>query len=441
MLKTPLPTQVAIINYLRDALAKKSIKAKKDKARSGGLDHLRMDYQGDSGKLLNSIIPCSIGDTDVSASGSYETHTVIIKRPIPGIAKIGDGCYLVVTVKKAGSGILKTKQLNPNSLGLAGKTIMKSQFMRVVESAIASNKTIPSTMKTALDAVLDASAKPSGDVGTALNSISGSDLKVIEKDFGEMSGALWYMAVHDKSIKAIEFPSAANEALVDYYAIDAKNKKIGISAKGGAGAAPSLVSIAKILDKKTYHEPKKEAARKAIIAIANESIIGGVIASAKMIKAPGYEWLKKNMFKGRDFDATMIENALSHYKSYKALLHDLDGFYKANGHGAGENAASEAVAKRVFDGGKKRIGFIVGPLGYGVKDELNNDKVYVDVLNDATSSINVVQVYMNIKKVGQGYRTQYDVHGFKTADFKFSYQNSVGNLSNKISFKMNTKRA
>jgi hypothetical protein len=438
-MKTTLPVQTAIIVHYVDLLTKKGIKAKKDKARSGGLPHIRMDYQGDSAELLNQLWPCTIGESDSSASGSYETLQLTLKKAIPNIAPIGAQCLLVVTVKKAGTGILKTKQLNPNSFGIAGEVIPKAQFIKTIDSAINGLKTIPDTMKIALGAVLLASSTASGDTGSSLNSITPSDLKVIEKDFGEMSGALWYMTVHDKAVTAIEFPSAANEALVDYYAIKGK-EKLGVSAKGGAGAAPSILTIARILEKKQYKDSNKEKARKAIIAIGTESIVDGVISSAKAIKAPGYEWLKKNMFKG-DFTAADIEPALKSYRSYKGLLADLAGFYKANGHGAGENAASEAVAKRVFEGGGKRIGFIVGPLGYGVKDELNKDPVFVEVLNDATSSISTVQIYMNIKKEGNKMRCQYDVHGFQTADFKFSYQNSVGNLSNKISFKMVTKKA
>jgi hypothetical protein len=439
MMKTSLPVQLAIIGLYREALEKKGIKAKKEKARSGGGDHLRLSYDGDVGKLLNQIWPCSIVDTDFSASGTYTTSEIVLRKAIAGVARVGDSAYLVVTVKKSGNGVLRTKQLNPASFGLAGKTIPKHSFVQKVEMAIGA-VVVPGPIKTALSAILVASATPSGDLGASLNGISDSDLRVIEKDFGELSGALWFMTVHDKAVSGIEFPSAANETLVDYYALKA-GKKLGISAKGGSGAAPSLVTIANILDHKQFRVPAEEVARKAIISIARESIIDGVLSAARIIRAPGYEWLKRNFFKDQDFTPEDIEKALAPYKSYKALLTDLSGFFKANGHGAGENSASEAVAKRVFEGGGRRVGFIVGPLGYGVKDQLNSRSEFVKVLNEATASINTLQVYINIRRTPNGSRVTYDVKGFQTSDFVFSYQNSVGNLSNKISFKMKLSKA
>jgi hypothetical protein len=434
-MKSSLPVQLAIISFYQEALLKKDKTSapKKERGRNGGAWHLRIAPSGE--KLLQSICPCVIEDSDVSISGKYRNLVLILKKAIPGLAKIGDGCYLVVTASASGKGTLTTKQLTPNSLGVAtGKEIGKGSFLKTIESAIDKNKTIPGSMREALKSVLEASSTPGGTVDNkALNGLSKEDLNTIGKDFGEISGALWYMMVHDKSVTRIEFPTAANEPLVDYYAVSG-TKRQAISAKAGGGAAASVGNVADILAKKTYTDPKKEMARRAIIALKDGSIVDGTLMAARDLGTPGYQWLKKHIFKNKDFTSSEIEQWLSSYRSYRAMWADLEGFYKANGPGGGQGEAS--VADAIFKSGGRRIGFVIAPLGYDLKDVMNKDASMTAVLNDATSSINVQQVYMNIRKNGTGYRLDYEVHGFESTGFLFHWQNGVRTLGNKITMKM-----
>jgi hypothetical protein len=118
---------------------------------------------------------------------------------------------------------------------------------------------------------------------------------------------------------------------------------------------------------------------------------------------------------------------------------DLAGFYAANGPGGGQGSAD--VADAIFKAKSRRLGFVVAPLGYDVIDVLNKNSIMTEVLNDATSTINVLQVYMNIKKDGKGHKLNYEVHGFKSTGFKFHWQNGVRTLGNRITMKMDVKKA
>jgi len=111
--------QTAIINFYTTALAEEKIPVIKS-SRHG--KHLRLNYAGDYETLLNKILPCTIVKSNVSLSGTYETKELVIKKDITN-ATSGDSIYLVIAV--SAKGLLKTKQLTPEKLGLAGKTIKK----------------------------------------------------------------------------------------------------------------------------------------------------------------------------------------------------------------------------------------------------------------------------------------------------------------------------
>ena len=81
---------------------------------------------------------------------------------------------------------------------------------------------------------------------------------------------------------------------------------------------------------------------------------------------------------------------------------------------------------------------IISPLGYSLVDELNNNEVYLSVLNDAAKTIVVSQIYIKINK---GNKTvDYSLKEFAASAFKFEYNANAGQPSlKKISFKLDKK--
>lgn len=423
---TSKQAQNAIIKYYSVGLDQQKIPTIKS---SRGGPHLRVNYDGDIAKVLNGILPCTIKPTDVSISGSYVTQELTINKAIDGAAR-GDKIYLVVTVSS--KGVLKTKQLTPDALGFGGEKITKSTFATKVKAAI-KNLSAPDNIKAFMNELMDASGKSSGAIASKhIEAISDSDLNIIAKDFGEISGALWYMNVHNKKADAVTYPVESNAALVDYYAHVGK-AKVAISAKANEGAPPSINAIADILHTVKYDNAQKEAARKAIIAISDNHTVDGIVEAALDLKHPGYLWLKKNIFKNKDFTAADCEKALAGYKSSDALLKDLEPFYKLIG-----RAASPEIAKRIIDTKAKRWGLIISPLGYSLVDILNKNETYLSVLNDAANSIVVSQIYIKINKANKS--VAYTVKEFSSSAFKFEYNANAGQPGlKKISFKMSKK--
>lgn len=417
--------QNEIIRYYSAALEEQKIQIIKS---SRGGAHLRFSYAGDAAKLLNSIFPCKLKPSDVSISGSYVTQELTLEKPLAS-AKKGDKIYVIVAVRS--KGVLRTKQLTPDSLGFGGKTIQKSKFLEEVKTAI-QKSSVPDNIKAFLEDFLISSGQASPKLkSNHVEGISDSDIAIVLKDFGELTGAWWYMS-NTPGITAIEYPSASNQRLVDYYALKGK-KKIAISAKAKEGAPPSIDAIADILKTMSYvSEPKKEGARKAVIAISENSTVDGIILAGKNLPSKAYTWLKQKIFK-KDFTAQDCEKVLSSATNYKSVIEELKPFYSHIG-----RSASEDIAKRIFETKAKRFGLIISPMGYSLVDELNNNSDYIEVLNDAAKTIVVTQLYVNLNKSTKV--IDYKIKEFANSSFKFEYNANAGQPSlKKISFKMNKK--
>jgi hypothetical protein len=423
---TSKQAQSAIIKFYSDGLKKAGVEPMKP---SRGGPHLRISYAGDVLKLLNSILPCTLKNTDVSISGTYVTKELTIGKNIEG-AKKGDKIYFILAVSS--KGVLKTKQLTPDSLGFGGKKISKTTFINSVKTSI-KNCSAPENIKGFLTELLTASTASEPKVSDKyIGAISDPDINIIAKDFGELSGAVWFMNQFNKKVDAISYPTESNAALVDYYAHVGKNK-IAVSAKANEGAPPSINAIADILRPNTYQIVPKENARKAIIAISDNSTVDGIVEAAKDLKHPGYLWLKKNLFNNKDFTAAQCETVLAGYKSHNACLTELKPFYDLIG-----RSGSEMIAKRIFDTKAKRWGLIISPLGYSLVDTLNENETYLSVLNDAANSIVVSQIYIKINKSQR--TVSYTVKEFSSSAFKFEYNANAGQPGlKKISFKMDKK--
>jgi hypothetical protein len=393
-------------------------------------NQLRAKISGDFNAVLKGILSCdlqNVGRLGEPISGTYDANVLTIKEPIPG-AQAGDQIYFVQATK-AGA-VTSTKELSPASLRVTGKQIPISTFLRTIEDAVQSSK-IDDKLKIFLKELMEASGSTAGNIhGEMIDQLDEKDFKMISNDFGEISGAYWYAKVHNTSVTSIEYPSRSNEKLIDYYAY-AGQQKIAVSAKAGGGSAPSIKSIAEILkQKKPYSDVVKERARKSIIAISDNTVIDGIMESAKLLKSIGYEYLKKHYFK-KDFTAVDVEKYLARYKSASGLLGDFADFYKAIGRDASAKSADEIIKSKL-----PRKGLLISPLAYSLVDELNKNKHYVEVLNDAAKSIQLTQIYMQIPNK-QKRKAEYVLHEFKNANFGFEYHSNAKKPdNNRIGFEL-----
>ena len=422
MVSTDVKTQSSIISRYESELEQKNIKIVKS---SRGGKHLRFSYQGDHKKLLNSIIKCVLTDSTYVISGKYRTEELTIKESIDG-AKIGDKIYIVNAVTSRGE--LRTKELTPERMGVAtGEKIGRSQFKKKVIQGI-NGLGVSVIIKEFMKDLMDSAETTSGKIKSEyIEQISDSDINIISKDFGEVTGAWWFLNVYDKTADGIMYPTQSNSRLVDYYATYSEKPSLAISAKSGKGAPPSIDAIADILDKINYRDSKKKIAKNLIISIRDNTVLDGIILGSAEVKTPGWNALVKLI--GKNITPASIETFLSKYKNADELLKVLDPLYEIMG-----RAASSDITNRIIGNKAKRNGLILSPLAYHLVDEMNTDKIYSNVLNEATKQINVSQLYINIYKTQKV--VKYNIQEFKDIDFKFEYNGNAGMPGlKKISFR------
>ena len=422
MLSTDAKTQSAIISQYESELEKKNVKIVKS---SRGGKHLRFSYPGDHKKLLNDIVKCELTDSTYVISGKYRTEELTIKEAIDG-ARVGDKIYVVNAVSSRGE--LRTKELTPERIGVAtGKKIGKLEFKRKVMQGI-NGLGVSVVVKEFMKDLMESAETMSGKIRSEyIDQISDSDINIIAKDFGEVTGAWWFLNVYDKTADGILYPTQSNLRLIDYYATYPKKPNLAISAKAGKGAPPSIDAIADILDKINYTDSKKKIAKNLIIAIRNSSVLDGIVRGSAEVKTPGWNALIKLM--GNNITPASIEIFLSKYKTADEIIKVLEPLYKVMG-----RAASLDITKRIIGNRAKRNGLILSPLAYHLVDMMNADKTYSNVLNEATKQINVSQLYINIYKTQK--LVKYNIQEFKDIDFKFEYNGNAGMPGlKKISFK------
>lgn len=330
---------------------------------------------------------------------------------------------------KKDSRTIANKALTPNELGLGGKTIPKNRFKAVVRSAIDSCNVVAPHVKKFLHDFIEKSESSTMRLNESVTQINDADIKVIEKDFGEIAGAWWFINNYDENLDRVEFPDQIATPLVDYYVYYKNGVKLKISAKAREGAAPSISNVYKMIENKRF-TGKDQQVKNFIAAIVNNSGREGIVASAKLFKSDGYNIISKLM---NDDDLTdeKIEQWLLTFKSPSSLYTYLQDKYYSQI----KRSASLPIIQRIFISKAKRSGIVTSPMAYSLVDEVNTDKHYLDFLTRACNSESIQQLYVEINKRTKA--INYTVKEFKDSQFEFEYHSNAGDPgANKIGFKL-----
>lgn len=321
------------------------------------------------------------------------------------------------------------KVLTPDGLGLGGETVHKRNYVKTVDAAIDSCKLVAPHVKEFMKLFVNKSDKTVSTFSKAVKDISDKDLAIIAKDFGEVAGAWWFLNHYDKDIVSIEFPARSNEPLVDYYGVYNNGLKIGVSAKAGGGAAPSISSVWNMIGKKTFTDTNDKKVHKFIGAIVNNSGTEGIVQAAKVMSLRLYDMVGDIIGKS-SYTADDIETWMKQLADPKTAHETLTKvFYDKIGKSAKLTTFEEIW--RVSS--KKRNGTILSPMAYALIDEVNSNKKNTDFLTDIVRTNNIEQLYVHLTKTS----LKYELKGFKDSNFVFEYHSNAANPGgNKIGFKL-----
>lgn len=381
--------------------------------------HLRAEL-GDAAKnILSGIVPCELKKSDVSLTQKYGTENIVTTKAFSGIPKGTE--LLLVNNGKSNNGVLKTKQLTPVALGFAGNTYKEKQLY---DALIKSLDSVDASVRHSVLDLIEGSYKNKPSINT--EGVSKADINIIAKDYGEMTGALWAMKHYYKEAVSVTFSAASNAALVDYYFSTKDGGMINVSAKAGAGSAPSLTAVSGLINEGLIKPAAKyKKAAKFITDVKDLSGMDAIVEFSKRYKTPGYQAIVKAG--GKIKTHTEFEKQIS-AMSYDEVKTQFSSVWEVM-----NRFPNEANAEKLFKTSGKKAGVILSPLGYHMIDEINNIKDHVDFLNDSLNSLNTQQLYLDISAK----TFKYTVKEFKEATFKYHFDSNIKNPANKkISFKM-----
>lgn len=353
-----------------------------------------------------------------AAGKTYKSRIKFDMLQKPGIRSSSDPS----NVKTIGN-----KVLTPDGLGLGGKTITKKNYIATVNKAIDNCKLVAPHVKQFLKMFLETSEKNNSNFNKATKDISTKDIAIIAKDFGELAGAWWFLNNYDSDVVSIEFPAKSNEPLVDYYGVYKSGLKIGVSAKAGGGAAPSISSVWNMIGRKTFKDTSDKLVHNFIGAVVNNSGTEGIVQAAKVVKSPLYNMVG-NIIGKTPYTAADIEIWCKKFSDAKTAHDEItEHFYNKIGRSA-KLKTFEDIWKV---SSKKKNGIILSPMAYALIDEVNKNKKNTDFLTDVVRTNNIQQLYVYLTSTA----LKYELKGFKNSNFVFEYHSNAAEPGgNKIGF-------
>lgn len=334
--------------------------------------------------------------------------------------------------------LVTDKQLIPGKFGLDGKVVTPVLLESTIKQRLKAMKLAPAVIEYCTQ-LMNNSKKGSSTFQVNAHNIPEKDVKIILKDFGELTGALYMMKTtnYDK----VEFPSG-NEKLIDYTLIGKQGKIMRVSAKSGEGGKPSITSVMPIVsqlakgNKVKGNELKAAKVLELISTDKKNGLYFGPLDAAAYLKTPGYTALVAVLKKLKVYStgiptADQLEKAVSIVGSYKNALKIFDDYFIKSGYKANIN---HTVMQRVLsDKSKKKYGILHYPITAELVKWLSLDKNGAKtLLTKAANTLNVTQVYLDLKT-----DLHYTTMTFSDAQFTFGSPSSVPYpTNNRIGFKM-----
>ena len=396
---------------------------------------VEVSYRGDLGDLLE-VSGLTGTLTDLSSieekniSGKYKAKLFTTAKAAKAFSK--EESFLIVnTFTEKGS--LKTKDLAPDKLGLTVYTDIKS-FDKAISSGI-ENLVVDEAIKFVLSSLHydiqqfksnNSDVVPFSKETKELMSVTKpQDKQAIGKDFGEILSLRWYITQKfAQPLTKFGFSAVSNEALIDFYVIHGKITS-NVSAKFEAGAAPSIGSIVKNIDK-VYKSPTSEE-KKAIdvlkaLAGEKDNTSTKILNAYKTLKLPALAKLQStikanNTFTTQDISNFIQQIAKSNSKApgrVKIFKEVFQQFYSVLNKTASDDSLNTVFSAPTY---KKYYSLVMSPMGYALVDYMNKTPIYQDILNNISRSMKTEQVYLDFSSSGMVFKKKL----FSKAEFKFAY--------------------
>lgn len=362
-----------------------------------------------------------------SISGKFFTYNLTATKAISNVPK-GTTLPWVNNYSgktAAGGQLFGNKELTPDALGLAGKTMNTRSIFTAVSKQI-NNKYEKPIADSLLKLLKQADTKKSAVQLDPSLQMKATDLAKVSADFGEIMAAVWSM--NALRFKQVYFPTASNEPLIDFYGV-----RIGVqypvSVKSGGGGKVTVQNIINAIEKraKTANSADLSAEKSlAIFKTVNDNPMkAGMIKLHQLMKTPSIKALAKatGIPVNRLSTETLTNWASDQEK--EELVAKLQPFWKVNKFGT--------PTERIIDGPDK-MRLIISPLGESIWKILNSNKEIKDSLTNVARQVTLIQTNVDVTNK----RITFQSNFFKDVEFEFGWAGYAG--GNKLGFKMSLKK-
>jgi len=416
---------------------------------------------------IEEIMPKQyVDDLKQDLSGQFNGYAITLKNDIKILGKdhlIGDILYITNKYKTGKSGeksIIMVKQLTPDALGITGKEYHSARPLYSDVQSFINSSAFPERYKEFILKSTELIMNDSGNsntfsdfesyagsgkqliYNTPHNHFDGIDLlsiNNIQNDFGEILGAFMLFNILKNTGDGLLYPTASNEALVDFYFDEYK-----VSSKAGGGATPSgttamqLIHNAHIKGDLTFDANETDFYESVVKhwlyaqSIARSGIYSVIIKLASVHLGPstGYSLISEES--GLD-GSTMSHTNLIEWLDKRLVQEDglkfLIEFVNRTGSQIKPKPYLEQYIKRMSSSDTNRVGLVFYPIMIEVEQILNQK--YVSVLTTLVQKVsNVKQLYMTTRINKNLF--EFKTKQFKTSNFKFERQGSVKMPFNKM---------
>tara|TARA_R110000803_G_scaffold46198_9_gene97046 strand:- start:2426 stop:3736 length:1311 start_codon:yes stop_codon:yes gene_type:complete len=363
-----------------------------------------------------------------SISSKYLTYNLTATKKLPGVEKNVSIPWVnsFAGMTASGGQLFKNKELTPDSLGLAGKTLAPAQVMSFVKKAL--DKRYEKPIADMLFRLLKhaETRKTSVDIDPSLN-MKATDLAKISADYGEILAAIW--AMNSLRFKKVSFPTRSNEPLVDFYGV-----RLGIeypiSVKSGGGGKVTIQNIINSIEKRAKTANSADLSKEKSLVIfktVNEyPQKDGMIELHKVMNTKSIKYLSKiSKISVSKMNVKSLTAWISSY-SREDQIELLKPWWKVNAHGT-------PTKQNVLEG-PDSYRLIGSPLGQSIYLILNDNKEIKQSLGNVARQVTLIQANVDVSNRKISFQSNY----FKDAEFKFSWAGYAG--GNKLGFSMIVKK-
>lgn len=355
-------------------------------------------------------------------SSSFSTKLLVLTKDVNRKLTAGTSIPWVnnyAGAAKTGNRIFGNKELNPESLGLAGKTLTAVEIIKIVETEL--QKKYDQEIAQNLIDILNSANTKNYEIPVKL-SFSTYDLSRISADFGEIMSAIW--SQKNLGFKKSFFPVASNERLIDFYGVRF-GVNYPISVKSGEGGKVTVQNIIDAINNRVKTANSKEINKEpalGIFKIVNEMPMKNqMIELHKYMNTEGIKKLSSIMnVSVRNITLEAVENFVNSV-SKEVLIAKLEPFWRVL------NTQLTEKTKQ----GDDRLRLIISPLGESIWKVLNKDKEIRDSLTRIARKVTLIQINVDVMKT----KIRFDNNYFKEAEFQFGWAGY--SAKNKLGFKMN----